>query len=186
MTPNTTCAACDTPIYRSPSRLRDRNFCDMACRESNPVRWIGYVFAHHKTMSVKETADHIGMPAPSLRTWVWMYNLWGMNISFPKGPRPVGGITVRELKRREIAARKAERAEEKQIRADMAIAKLCEPRELPRQSYLRVPKVATYPSNRGKPEKKEPQRLPNKVIDMSQYESVRIDSKTVVLRRKTA
>jgi len=75
-TTHTTCTTCDKPIKLRPCHIGKfkKNYCDNVCRTGEKFSWLGYVHANCKTSLSKDIASHIGIPVPTLRTWVFLMN----------------------------------------------------------------------------------------------------------------
>jgi len=170
---NTICATCDAPLYRAPSKLRKHtlNFCNHICRDHRSIVWIGFIHSNCKSMSVKQVADHIGIPSGTLRTWLRQFRSWGLKIYFKPGPVVPNGIGCRDRVKIARAATRLARQKSK-------------PAPVVKEKKVKVPKVrkpsATGPSNHGKPPKKDPALYKTKLVpfDASKHTMIKIDNRT--------
>lgn len=104
-------------------------------------------------MTVKQIAAHIGIPPATLRTWVFNYNKWGLQIGFKKGPVPKVKVP-KPVKEKPVPVVKEKKPK-----------------------LTKHP--SAYPSNRGKPPKKEVE-VKNKSIpfDPAIHTMIKINNRT--------
>jgi len=154
------CAACGKEVYRQACKAnRKKDYCDQDCRVAEKYTWFGFLFSRQRSHYAQQSADHIGIPKSTLRTWVFQINQGlpeHMKIRFRK-PNQIRAQGARDKKEKQLAIPKPKKPKEKKHT----------------QSMQKAPKP-------------EPKKYAKREIDMSQYHYVRLDSKTIVLRKKTA
>lgn len=155
---NTECCSCGKSFYKRPGvKKGDKaHYCSNFCLQTYRFTWLGFVFENATKIPRWKLAEIIGVNFQTFKSWIVDYRKAGVKIPYYYKP------------------------EKKKP------PKRVKPVRWLKVKPVRPPKEKKHHQSMQKAPKPEVKKYATKQVDMSQYHYVRLDSKTIVLRKKTA